>query len=75
MSLNDADPGQKYVALRRLVIPNPRRVPSSIKIAPGDIISFEGNEGLHVGRLVQQGALKLYVPKSKRKKVEADADG
>tara|TARA_Y100000310_G_scaffold71153_1_gene66988 strand:+ start:467 stop:691 length:225 start_codon:yes stop_codon:yes gene_type:complete len=71
MSLNDAYPRQRYRALRRLLIPSPGQVPSAIRAEPGDIISFDGNEGIHVGRLVQQRAIELYKPK--RKKQEEDA--
>ena len=50
----------KYVALHRLKIACPGQVPSSIKIMPGDIFSLDGNEGIQVDQLLQQGHIKVY---------------
>jgi len=62
----------KYVALHRLKIPCPGQVPSSIRVMPGDIFSLDGNEGIQVEQLLQQGHIKVYEevkrePKDSRK--------
>ena len=49
----------RYTALRRLTIPSPGNVPSSIDLEPGDVFSLDGNEGIHLDQLLQIGAIKL----------------
>lgn len=53
-------PEQKYVALTKLLIPCPGQVPSTLRCVPGDIFSLDGNEGIHVDRLLRQHAIALY---------------
>ena len=52
----------EYTALVRMKIPNPGHKPSSIRLAPGDVFSLDGNEGLDVDALLRQGAIRLHLP-------------
>ena len=58
----------RYVALCNLMIPNPGQVPSVLKLTPGDIFSLDGNEGIHIDRLIRNGNVRVWVaPKRKVK--------
>tara|TARA_Y100000310_G_scaffold126272_3_gene125054 strand:+ start:9879 stop:10097 length:219 start_codon:yes stop_codon:yes gene_type:complete len=52
----------RYIAVRRLKIPNPNETPSSLRVAPGEIFSLDGSEGIHIDRLLAVGAVEVYEP-------------
>lgn len=51
----------KYVALKKMLIPNPNERPSAMRVAPGDIFSLDGSEGLCVDMLLRQVIIKKYI--------------
>ena len=50
----------EYTALVPMKIPNPGHIPSSMRLAPGDVFSLEGNEGLDVTSLLRQGSIRVH---------------
>lgn len=51
-----------YLALRNLAIPNGQgTLPSSIRVDKGVRFQLDGDEPIHVDRLLNSGAFKLYV--------------
>lgn len=50
----------KYLALRRMRLPNPGQTPSSLRLEPGDVFSLDGTEGLDVSTLLRCGVIRIH---------------
>lgn len=66
---------KKYVALKKMMIPNPNEIPSTLRVEPGGIFSLDGSEGLNVTALLQCKVIKEYKEPKKRKLYLAPEEG
>ena len=50
-----------YIALKRLLIPSgPGRIPSAVRMVPGDVFSFDGDEPVEIEQMLKLGAIAAY---------------
>tara|TARA_Y100000310_G_scaffold263249_1_gene273339 strand:- start:441 stop:665 length:225 start_codon:yes stop_codon:yes gene_type:complete len=61
------DPDTMYHTKRLLHIPNPGQDPPVLEVAPGGLFTLDGNEGVHIERLIREGTVTIYKPKARQK--------
>ena len=57
-----------YTAKVELKLQNPGGKPSSIRVLPGEVVTFDGTEGVHLDYLLQSGAVVPTKPKRAKPK-------